>query len=662
MKKHYITLFAALLVGATAFGQAKRQSGIFTQAPERLSAAQHAGTKTVSAKSTWTNYAKTTAVTIYSEDFGSGTPNSLPAGWDVSSAVNTNWVWMNTAPTGFFTRGIINSTTASNGYMIFRADSIFDALPNVSQDGILTSPVYDFSAHANVGLEFEQWYTNFQDSCFVEVNNADGNGWYEFPVFPNNLLEPNEALSVNPTIAKINISEVAGNQSAVQIRFHYRGRQGGAYSWLIDDVRFTELDSVDVGVSRTAAVMSYGNFVGPVGIIPIQFADTVWPGVLVANYGNKTGGVVINNTIYNGSAQVYSKNQPLDTLAVNLYGGQLIQNDSFGFVPTEPGRYTITSAVSAAGDVITANDVDSATFFVSDSSWSTESGRYLPGGFWLHYPAQLGNPERSSSIGTSLVTVPGMSDTLTSVSAAFRFNTKVGTRVQCHIYRFISSWKYVASTEEITLTANDLSTASQAKFVTFPLNIINTGGYIMVEDDGSDNTNTTWAAVLQAVDAQPTDTVRVLATEAPGFGIFGDSGGLSDTSTNSGLSSDFAPGTALPSSLSNAAPAIRMNFGNGAESILSVNNVSKNNIAASHYPNPANKDLNISFSLATSANVVVTVINAIGQTVKIQNIGYVAARQQKAAKINTADLPAGMYLYSIVAEGQKVTKRFIVTR
>jgi len=70
------------------------------------------------------------------------------------------------------------------------------------------------------------------------------------------------------------------------------------------------------------------------------------------------------------------------------------------------------------------------------------------------------------------------------------------------------------------------------------------------------------------------------------------------------------------------------------------------------YPNPANGELNVSFT--SRANADVTLTNMVGQVVATQNVNT------GMATFNTAALPAGIYIYTIVAGGERITGRVVV--
>jgi len=75
------------------------------------------------------------------------------------------------------------------------------------------------------------------------------------------------------------------------------------------------------------------------------------------------------------------------------------------------------------------------------------------------------------------------------------------------------------------------------------------------------------------------------------------------------------------------------------------------------YPNPAGDVLNVPFTLTNATNVSVTMTNVLGQVVATQEMGKVASG---TAKFNTSNLPAGVYTYSVLANGQRSTGRVAI--
>lgn len=78
------------------------------------------------------------------------------------------------------------------------------------------------------------------------------------------------------------------------------------------------------------------------------------------------------------------------------------------------------------------------------------------------------------------------------------------------------------------------------------------------------------------------------------------------------------------------------------------------------YPNPTNDIANVKFNLTENADVAVELVNALGQTVAVQNLGSVNGEQ--VVRFNTNDLQAGIYLINVNVNGVISTKRLSVTK
>ena len=74
-------------------------------------------------------------------------------------------------------------------------------------------------------------------------------------------------------------------------------------------------------------------------------------------------------------------------------------------------------------------------------------------------------------------------------------------------------------------------------------------------------------------------------------------------------------------------------------------------------PNPANKELNISFSLTHPSDVSVTLSNILGQVVANQKLNNIANGN---AVFNTSALPAGVYVYTLEANGERTMGRVAI--
>ena len=90
---------------------------------------------------------------------------------------------------------------------------------------------------------------------------------------------------------------------------------------------------------------------------------------------------------------------------------------------------------------------------------------------------------------------------------------------------------------------------------------------------------------------------------------------------------------------------------------LDVANVQNTLTGVKAFPNPSNESLNIAYNLANSANVTVVLANTLGQVVATQTINNATTG---TATFNTAALPAGVYAYSVIANGQRLAGTVVV--
>jgi hypothetical protein len=203
------------------------------------------------------------------------------------------------------------------------------------------------------------------------------------------------------------------------------------------------------------------------------------------------------------------------------------------------------------------------------------------------------------------------------------------------------------------LTAGDISTATTNVFATYSANTT-TGGYTpFILDSG------TYAVIVKTMNALPGTTVLLRAV-SPIMDKYNVSGyhGQADTSDNvAGYS--FSP-IGIATGTPGFVPYMRIHFGTFAKdtntSVGSIAGVTIGNA----FPNPANSTLNVPVSVTTGASINVSLSNMIGQVLETQSLGKIAAGQSKTAVFNTSNLAAGVYLYTVESNGERVTSRVVV--
>lgn len=95
---------------------------------------------------------------------------------------------------------------------------------------------------------------------------------------------------------------------------------------------------------------------------------------------------------------------------------------------------------------------------------------------------------------------------------------------------------------------------------------------------------------------------------------------------------------------------------------LGIDEYVENNFGLSqNFPNPAGNATSIEYAIPASGNVRLVVTDMIGQTIAILEDSRQTAGVHRV-DMNTANLAEGMYLYTLVYEGEQITRRMIIAK
>ncbi len=94
-------------------------------------------------------------------------------------------------------------------------------------------------------------------------------------------------------------------------------------------------------------------------------------------------------------------------------------------------------------------------------------------------------------------------------------------------------------------------------------------------------------------------------------------------------------------------------------SVNNVNSTVGTDVVA--YPNPANDEIAVSFIMNQNTNATVSITNAVGQVIATQEVSNVIAKENNIVRFSTANLATGVYFYTVEAQGQRTTNRFVVS-
>lgn len=588
--------------------------------------------------------AKTTAPAFYTQDFSGG----LPSGW-TTGVISGPGTWHHTtvASTSSFHLAALASTTAANGWMIFDSDSLGAACGTCAPAGWMQTDAINCAAHTTVRLNFQELYRKYNDSCVIWVSTSPTFTTYtRFPVSFNNSLATNVS-TVNPKTLHINITSAAASSATVYIRFVHYGYPAGSYSWSVDDMTLSEVDPHDVDAHASFLYNPQATaYNSSMFTTPLQFVDSIYPVILLSNQGANVESPVVGAQIYNGATAVYTQTMPYAGLAVGAEDS-IVQFP--GFKPTAMGNYSVPMGANITGDADLTNNVDSSFFTVSDTTWMVNSGK-VSGSYYLHRvsPAQSYLQGARFDVPSTAVgdTVSGFGVAFASTSVPTTGSASVSVQLYS-VQQAGTNWNFVATSVSKPILASDISSTTSTVWAYFAIDPVASGGVAQfILQPG-----TTYAAVAQ-INGVTTDLL-VLSSASPNATGFAGYFGQSDSSLNDGGNASF--GLANVATGLTSVPMVRMYFSNIGT--VGVNDINKVAILTKATPNPATSDFTVSFTQAVPAAAVVSITNTVGQVVATQNV---AATTSGSTTFSTANLPAGVYFYSVNADGGRATGRIVV--
>ncbi len=593
--------------------------------------------------------AKTTSFTIATETFGTGTDTTLPAGW-TSGIINGTgaWHWSDWASTSVNTMGLMYSTTAADGWMIFDADSINNDC-SCAPSAWLQSPAYNCTGHTTVRLNFEEYYGHVQDTTEVWVSTDPTFATYTvYPISSNDAVMWGST-TANVALIHLNITATAAGHPAVYIRYVYYGESYYDLSWMIDDMSLTELEPHDAGISGSFMLAPDPTaYNGSIFNTPLVFVDSFVPGTLLSNYGysNETN-VPVAAHIYNGISSVYSQTGLFPTLPENTNDTPMFLPK---FKPTSTGSYTCALNTALTSDADSTNNPDTVRFNVTDTTWM-QNDTVVATNYFVNMVAGTfpGSPASSSMMGTRFdVPSSSVGDTISGFGVAFSpITTPTGplgkVSVQLYsIHKGETTWTYRGTSVAKPITAADTSSFTAIKWCDFRIDTAASGGVApFILQPG-----TTYAAMLQ-LDHVTTNILVFASLINP---IPGMTGGfaITDTSNNDGSHTlHYSP---FDTVFSQYVPFVRMYSGNVPLASTGINNVTQSIALHAAYPDPANTIINIPVVTITDETITVTLSNIAGRAVKSKTI-HATGGAETNVTFRTDDLPEGVYNYSITQNG-----------
>jgi hypothetical protein len=673
MKHLYIALLG-LGAAVTVQGQRIVDRHAFAQRPTGLTAAE-VGTRDASGVGSLELVQRGGGTVLFQEDFANGFDGNNGIGAWTAEDTGGGLIWQYVAPggdgiyangtpsgvqppAGEFSTNIasLNSTSDPNGWMIFDCDYFNTPIDDgvVNTEGSLTSPSIDFSSNSSVVVTWEQY---FRYCCFpyapiyLQASNDGGVTWVTFDGHGTFIQSANTA-SANPLTTSVDISCVAAGESDVRIRFSYlqAPETGDGYShyyWGFDDVVISE-NPIENELEITQITSGDVYNVFEYRYIPLEQAIAAADGGLVAGVMYRNGGnanqtgVEVTVEILDEQSNVVSTTT--ETLGiVPSYGNAAacpsnIQDTVYiatGWTPTATGTYTIQATIAQAEvDEDGSNNTASTWVVYTDDEYGHDDESNLNTQFRpravpnsdLFEPTGYGNYWHIQNEGSTAYGMTVRFGQNSGGTGLIEFETRLYTldpEVGLTDSPFESTyWEYN--------NAWTPASAAASEFV-----------YLPFEDP----------IALEAGNFYFGGVIVEFETEEE-LTVLGNAN--SDTDNSTGVYSQAGSGDYVWFTSQTATPAIRLILSQrvGIDEIANLNGIE----LYQNVPNPAEATTSIRFELLQARRVALEIRDLQGRLIEVLDQGMLPAGTHNVV-YDVAGLGAGLYTYTLVADGMRLTKK-----
>lgn len=546
----------------------------------------------------------------------------------------------------------MNSTTSSNGTImvdsdLFGADANYDA-NWVENCWFQTVAPIDCSEHPYVSISLETRYrcwdnggSDDSEKCLIEVSR-DGVNWPAIDnwdeasgyviygtdtvasrkeVFPG--YETSDT-SDNPSLLEFDITDAAGGQAEVYVRFRWSGTWG--YSWEIDDIQVYDTPANDTRIDNYLSYTDYersGYYeygAWPLSQIPADLAAAAK--VYNVGFEDQTN-VTLDVTAAGTTA--YSTPITLSYATADTL--------SAAYMPTALGPVTVDYVLTAdAADENPGNNMASQSFEVTDLSWGRDEGTPINA-------APLDGTD--DYIAVSLFDI--VDDVVIyAIDVAVMDGSETGTSIITHLFdgfddNFLAE-QYggiLQSTDEFDIIAGNTNAVGE------PV----TTWYTLVFDEPYLASAGDWLGA--------------------GFEHYGGSnvqyGESKYTQDNTAfIYGPFGSGSAYDWYYTNEVPMVRLNLNPNAVNTISEETVNTTGFEMfPSFPNPTNGVTRVQFRLDRAADVNFDVIDITGKIVYTLDMGT-QAPGYNSISVDASEFAAGVYTYTLSVDGERSTDRLMV--
>jgi len=676
--KHLTLACCALAAVMTTQAQRLVDQHSFAAMPEAMSATEIQQQRDPAMPSSLDLATRGGGTVLFAEDFANGFDgnNGGAGAWSAEdTGAGTIWQWVDSQGDGHYADGTASgveppageystninplaSSTGDNGWMIFDADyfntPISEGFENT--EGWITSPVLDFSANASVVVTWEQY---FRYCCypfapvFLQVTTDGGANWTTFDGH-GTFIESANTASANALTTSVDISCAAAGASEVQIRFSYLqpDETGDGYShyfWGIDDVVISENPVVNdlsvIQITNGDIFNLYEYRHTPLEqAIPAADGGLI-AGVLYRNSGNADQDeVVVTVDILDAQGNnLTTVTEELGTLSSFANAANCPANPqdtvyiATGWAPETTGEYILqVNMAQASADEFPEDNSRSMAFFYTDDEYGHDDETNLDTEFrpreseiaGLFDPCGYGNFFHMHNTGS------------TAYGLTVRFGPSSGgglLEFETRLYDYDAEVGLTDSPFESTYWEyNDAWTPADAESSEFV--------YLPFEDPIElDNEGFYFAGVISEFESESELTVLANAD--------------SDTDNSTGSYSQAGSGDFVWFTSQTATPAVRLILSErvGVDEIANANGIQ----LFQNVPNPATGTTMFRFEMLQSRNVTLEIRDLQGRIVDTIDRGQLGAGEHQV-QVDISGLQSGIYTYTLIADGMRLTKKFIV--
>ena len=579
---------------------------------------------------------------VFTEDFANGLAgnNGDVGAWTISGANGNVWRYSFTGPVGAYsnpTAQIIASPSVANGFMIFNSDSansIFGTDTTIVASpvelvGSLVSPAIDLSTTPAVQLKFSERFryccsTSTDGGHFVDISTDDFATWTRVNV-ENGVLDNTDSGTL---LYAVNLTgAITANPANVRFRFTQDGSVNGIthYNWQIDDISIESLPANDLKVLSAATTTWDFNTANSFDSVyytmfPVTELRPLALNMTYYNNGSSDGtNVQANISVDDG----YNQTTAPVTFAPGDTGTAMAGHNGLAdYTPTTTvGDHNITFTVTGdATDNSPADNVATAKIAVTDYIYARDENS-RDGGY-----DDNNDPGSAFKLGNKFYC--NVDETAYGIDVAFSIVSAVDVELNAQILDPATE-EPLYETGYSTVTSADLSPLGGNKMLHF-----------FFDTPVQLSAGTDYLVVVQ---------------HFGGLDVLIGTSGTSQAQT----SNFYRQSNDTWYYVTNT-PMVRLNFN---PTIGIAESDFQNGVGmGQNYPNPANTgSTRIDVSLQQSAHVNLVLRDIGGKLVQTLEDSNMAPGVHHV-DVNTANLGAGVYFYTLTTNNMVSTKRMTVVR